>query len=412
MLVKCPECELQVSDKAVSCPHCGYPLVKQEEAPKRRSAKKRMRLPNGFGQIAEIKGRNLRNPFRASVTVGHDEFGHPICKQLKPKAYFATYNEAYAALVEYNQNPYDLSPSITVSELYARWSKEYFKTLKSLSSERTITAAWKYCSSVYNMRAVDIRARHIKGCMEEGTAIVKGEVKHPTPSIKSRIKSVFNLMLDYALEYEIVDRNYARTFEVSKDIIREREKAKRGHVPFTDDEMKKLWDSVSEIDYVDVVLIQCYSGWRPQELGLIELANVDLDNDIIVGGMKTDAGTNRVVPIHSKIKELVKRRYDEASKLGSKYLINCTDVSTHKSRLKMTYEKYNYRFEKIRDRLELNPEHRPHDGRMQFITQAKKYGVDEYAIKYIVGHAINDVTEKVYTKRETAWLKSEIEKIK
>ena len=151
---------------------------------------------------------------------------------------------------------------------------------------------------------------------------------------------------------------------------------------------------------------------KDRRFGLIEISNVDLDNDIMVGGMKTEAGTNRVVPIHSKIKELVKKRYDEAIKLGSKYLINCTDVSTHKSRLKMTYEKYNYRFDKIKERLALNPEHRPHDGRMQFITQAKKYGVDEYAIKYIVGHAINDVTEKVYTKRETAWLKSEIEKIK
>ena len=26
MLVKCPECELQVSDKAPACPHCGYPM--------------------------------------------------------------------------------------------------------------------------------------------------------------------------------------------------------------------------------------------------------------------------------------------------------------------------------------------------------------------------------------------------
>ena len=25
-LIQCPECELQVSDKALSCPHCGYPL--------------------------------------------------------------------------------------------------------------------------------------------------------------------------------------------------------------------------------------------------------------------------------------------------------------------------------------------------------------------------------------------------
>ena len=43
---------------------------------------------------------------------------------------------------------------------------------------------------------------------------------------------------------------------------------------------------------------------------------------------------------------------------------------------------------------------------------AKKYNVDEYAIKYIVGHEISDITEKVYTQRETEWLKSEIEKIK
>ncbi len=412
MLKKCPECDLPVSDKALACPHCGCPLKDGNAVKRRPNNKKHMRLPNGFGQITEIKDRRLRNPYRVRVTVGHDQFGHPICKMLKPQAYFATYNEAYTALVEYNRNPYDLDPSLTVSELYEKWSDEYFRTLKSASSERTITAAWKYCSSVYKMRASDIRARHIKGCMEEGTAIVKGEEKHPTASIKSRIKSIFNLMLDYALEYEIVDKNYARTFDVSKDIIRERDRAKRGHIPFTEEEIRKLWDNVDKIQYIDIVLIQCYTGWRPQELGLIEISNVDLDNDIMVGGMKTEAGTNRVVPIHSKVKELVKKRYDEAIKLGSKYLINCTDVSTHKSRLKMTYEKYNYRFDKIKERLALNPEHRPHDGRMQFITQAKKYGVDEYAIKYIVGHAINDVTEKVYTKRETAWLKSEIEKIK
>ncbi len=409
MLVKCPECELQISDKAASCPHCGYPL-KHTDTNKRRSTKKRMRLPNGFGRIYEIKGKNLRNPFRAMVTVGHDEFGRPIGRPLKPKAYFPTYNEAYAALVEYNKNPYDLSPSITVAELYSKWSKEYFKTLKSSSSERTITAAWKYCSSVYNMRAVDIRARHIKGCMENGTVIVNGEEKHPSAGVKSRIKSVFNLMLDYALEYELVDRNYARTFEVSKDIIKQRDSAKRGHIPFTDEEIQKLWDNVDKIKYVDVVLIQCYSGWRPQELGLIELANVDLQAETMIGGIKTEAGTNRVVPIHSRIKALVEKRYNEAVELGSKYLINCTDGT--KISTMLSYDKYSSRFAKIRERLELNPEHRPHDGRMQFITQAKKYGVDEYAIKYIVGHAINDITEKVYTKRDVQWLKTEIEKIK
>jgi len=94
------------------------------------------------------------------------------------------------------------------------------------------------------------------------------------------------------------------------------------------------------------------------------------------------------------------------------YLINCSDVATHQSNKIMTYDKYQVRFARIRDLLKLNSEHRAHDGRMHFVTMAKKYSVDEYAIKYIVGHAIQDITEKVYTIREIDWLKQEIEKIK
>lgn len=413
MLTKCPECELQVSDKAPSCPHCGYPLqpnVKQRKP--RNKNNKRRRLPNGFGQISEIKNRNLRNPFRAMVTVGKDEKGRPICKPLKPESYFPTYNEAYAALVEYNKNPYDLNPAITMRELYERWTTEYFETLKSKSSIRTITCAWAYCSSIYGMRAMDIRARHIKGCMEEGIAIIKGEERHPTAGVKARIKSMFNLMFDYALEYEIVDRNYARTFNVSEDIIQEKDQSKRGHIPFKDEEIQILWDNVGVKQYVDIVLIQCYSGWRPQELGLLKLENVNLDNWTFIGGMKTAAGTNRTVPIHSKIRDLVKKRYQEALALGSEYLINCTDTNTHRSSIMLTYDKYQKRFEKVIKELKLNPQHRAHDGRKHFVTMAKKFNVDEYAIKYMVGHSINDITEKVYTQRDIEWLKTEIEKIK
>lgn len=411
MLIKCPECELQVSDKAISCPHCGYPL-RNNTIRKHHKTNKRRRLPNGFGQISEIKNQNLRNPWRAMVTVGKSPTGRPICKPLKPQSFFSTYNDAYMALVEYNRNPYDLDDRMTVSELYEKWTNEYFKTLKSDSSARTITSAWAYCSSIYRMRACDIRARHIKGCMDNGVAVIKGEERRPTAGVKSRIKSLFNLMLDYALEYEIVDKNYARTFNVSDDIIKEKEQAKRGHIPFTEGEMQILWDNVHTIQYVDVILIQCYSGWRPQELGLLKLENIDVENWTFTGGMKTEAGTNRIVPIHNKIRPLVRLKYKEAKDLGSEYLINCTDATTHRSNIKFTYDKYQKRFIKIRDTLKLNSQHRAHDGRMHFITMAKKYNVDEYAIKYMVGHSITDITERVYTKREFEWLRSEIAKIK
>ena len=411
MLIKCPECDLHVSDKALSCPHCGYPM-KEESKPRLKRKTKRRRLPNGFGQISEIKGRNLRKPFRAMVTVGKTETGRPICKPLKPESYFETYNDAYAALVEYNRNPYDLAPAITMTELYEKWMEEY-KTKVAESSWKALENAWLYCSEVYTMRAKDLRARHVKKCMEEGTAMIRGKEQGTTASMQAKLKSLFNLMLDYALEYEIVDKNYARTFNLSNETIESIKDRKKEHIPFTDEEIDKLWNSVDELGYVAEILIQCYSGWRPQELSTIRLENVNLEEWTFEGGMKTEAGKDRIVPIHPRIRPLVERKYKEAQELGSEYLLNVREkFAKHKTDTRLTYTRYMKGFSLAVEVLGLNPDHRPHDGRKHFVTKAKKYKMDEYAIKYIIGHAIQDLTERVYTERELEWLHEEIKKIK
>ncbi len=128
--------------------------------------------------------------------------------------------------------------------------------------------------------------------------------------------------------------------------------------------------------------------------------------------MKTKAGKNRIVPIHPAIELFIKKFYDDAIRSGRKYLIECNDSSSHKNNLRLTYDKLSYRFEKLMKDLNLNPLHRPHDGRKTFVTLAKKYHVDEYAIKKIVGHEIADITERIYTERPSGWLREEIEKIK
>ena len=80
--------------------------------------------------------------------------------------------------------------------------------------------------------------------------------------------------------------------------------------------------------------------------------------------------------------------------------------------LPYTVKLFRERRNKIIEVLELNPEHRPHDPRKQFVTICKKYKVDEYTIKRIVGHAIDDITEKIYTDRDKNWLINEVKKIK
>lgn len=180
MLLKCPECELQISDKASSCPHRGYPLSPNMPERKRKNKKSHLRLPNGFGQITELKNPNLRNPYRVMVTIGKTELGKPICKILKPQGYFKTYNEAYQALVEYNKSPYDISSNILMCDLYEKWSAEYFKTLKNESSMRTIKAAWNHCSELYNYQISYIRTRHLKACIDNADV---------SPNMKSRMWS-------------------------------------------------------------------------------------------------------------------------------------------------------------------------------------------------------------------------------
>lgn len=406
MLIKCPECELQVSDKALSCPHCGYPL--KEQSISKSNSKKRMRLPNGFGQISKIKKKNLRNSYRAMVTVGKTPDGKYIRKSLKPQAYFKTYAEAYAALAEYNRNPYDLEPDITVAQLYDMWSDSYFKTLKSDASIRTITCAWAYCSEIQNMRVKDVRARHIKGVIENGQTVEtrgknKGQPKSPTPETKSRMKSLFNMMLDYAVEYELTDKNYARMFELSKDTINELDRSKRSHIIFTEDELQTLWDNVDKVKHADWIVIQCYMGWRPQELATLKLIDVNISNWSMCAGMKTEAGKQRTIPIHSRIQPLVLRNYTDAQNMGSEYLLN--------DKGPITYDKYANRFVKVIQELRLNSDHRPHDPRKTFITRAKKAGMDENALKIMVGHSVRDITESVYTERDLEWLRSDIEKL-
>lgn len=375
-----------------------------------------MKLPNGYGSVTKLSG-NRRKPYIARVTLGwtvDQESGKAIQNRV-PIGTFKTKKEALQALAEYAANPYDIqNENLTLQELYARWTQSYFSTLESESSERTITSAWKYCHAIYGMRAKDVRARHIKGIMEDGYIIRdrgkdKGKKISPTPGVKARIKSLFNLMLDYALEYELVDKNYARTFELSDDIIREREESKRGHIIFQDHEMDILWQNVGKVKFVDWILIQCYMGWRPQELATLELSAVNLEQWYMQAGMKTPSGKQRIVPIHSRIKDLVQRNYDYALELGSTRLFN--DPESRKGGMHITYDKYAGRFDKVIEYLKLNPEHRPHDPRMTFITRAKKAGIDNNAVKAMAGHKIQDITESAYTDRDIEWLRSDLEKM-
>lgn len=405
MLTECPECNNMVSTKAVSCPRCGYPLKETAITHQRSSSKKKhMRLPNGFGRITYLKGRNLRKPYRVMVSTGKDEFGKPIGKLLKPEAYFETYNEAYAALIKYHDNPYEYDSDMTVNELYEKWFEAHKPSVSS-SRQYGIKAAYDYCHDIIGSRFVrDIKAPDIRRLLDKPVKVRSGVVTEASDNVKKNIKYVLSMMFDYAVEYGYADRNVVRDVRTGLPD----QEAENPHISYSKEELEILWKNAGKSLIVDMILVQCYMGWRPNEMCNLLLSNVNMTDYTIKGGSKTKAGKEREVPIHSKIRLLIQSHYNESILSNGTYLFVIGD----KKKRQVTYQILKTRYKECFKELGISDSHRLHDGRKTFVTLAKEAGVDEYAIKLIVGHAISDITERVYTERSVKWLRSEISKIK
>lgn len=371
---------------------------------------------SGEGSIIYDKRR--KKPYRARITIGwelNEETGRS--KQIfKDIGSYKTKGEASRALAEYLKNPYDLSnKDITFSQLYERWYED-FLTEDNISHKYRIKAAYKYCSTLYNKKVREITVLDMKDCIYKGTAIStrgenKGQKQYASPSTKESMKFLFNHLFGYATEARLIERNYAKDFSLDKKVAKEKQINHKEKIPFSDAEMEKLWKSIEFIPFADMIVYACYSGWRPGELVELKIKDVDLNNGFIKGGIKTNAGKNRLVPIHPLIKSIVEKYYNEAIEIGSDFLFNDT---SKKMGIGLSYDQYLTRFNKVMDQLSFRKEITPHYTRHTFITKAKsrQVNMNEYMLKLIVGHNIGDLTEHVYTHRELQDLKEEIELIK
>lgn len=331
-----------------------------------------MRLPNGYGGVVKLSGKR-RKPFQVRLTKGFNNDGKQIFMYL---GYYATKNEALIALAEYNSSPYDIS-QITFSEVFKKWSNEHFKKVSDSAIENYSNAYRKYCKSLYKMKFQEIRLAHLQGIIDNcGMA-------HPTRAV---IKTLFCVLYKYAIKHDLVDKNYAQYVDIGqREGVIKRE-------PFTQEEIDKLFKHVNDIDYTDTVLIMIYTGLRIGELLDMKIKDVHLEDRYMVGGSKTKAGKNRIIPINRKIEPFI-RRYYEKNKYKEYLIINSLGRP-------MTYS--NYRREKwdnIMEKLQFKGNHKPHDARHTFASLMDTAGANKLCIKRIIGHSSQDLTEDVYTHK-------------
>ncbi len=247
-----------------------------------------MRMPSGYGSIIKLKG-NRRRPYQVRLTKEFTDEGKQIYMYL---GYFEKKEQAMIALSEYQSSPYDITrETITFEEVYKKMTKEHFPRVSDSAIENYSNCFRKYCKSLYKTRFKDIRLTHLQGVIDDSG------MAHPT---RAMIKTLFRLMFKFAMKNDIVDKDYSQYVDVGK------REGKINRTPFTQEEIQKLFDNVDKLEFVDTVLIMIFTGLRVGEMLDIKIENVHLDEGYMVGGFKTEAGRNRIIPINSKIEPLSK----------------------------------------------------------------------------------------------------------
>lgn len=345
-----------------------------------------MKNPNGYGSVFKLSGKR-RKPFGVRVTSGWDNNGKQLYKYV---GYYTTRAEAMIALAEYNKNPFDLDAGkLTFHELYERYSAEKYPKI-SRSSINGYKAAYNACNSLYNMRFADIRKSHLQTVIDT--------CNKPYGIIR-KLKVLFNQLYKYAMENDLVEKDYAAFVEITH---LKNTKSTNPRVPFSKKEIDLLWANVHSNEYFEIILMLIYNGLRISEFLDLRKEHVNLDDqyfDII--DSKTEAGI-RKVPIADKVLPYYKKWY---SKNDCEYLLSTVE-GDH-----LQYRNYlDAYWRPVLEEIGLN--HKPHDTRHTAVSLLKDAGVDKVLIKKIVGHKRGmDITDRVYTHFDIVQLVDAINRI-
>ena len=382
-----------------------------------------MKNPNGYGQIIKLSGKR-RKPYAVRLSAGYKEFfvmpntadtilladkihakyraksndymaeasdstkellmqkgiqyRHHFVRQYKYLEYFAKSKDAQMYLAKMNQGEtmkehVSITSEPSFKDVYTMYI-QFAKSLKKKPSDTTLLS-WKcgfnLWSDVHDIRFRSITTQQLQDCLTKHSNLSKTSV--------GKMITVIKKMYKYAMANQIV------ATDLSPYLFAEHSDDKKYiHTVFTDDEITKLWNTNTEA--AKVVLMLIYTGMRCSEFLQLETANIHPEERYMIGGMKTEAGRNRVIPIHKRIQPILKEFYDK----NNKYLYPNSIGGYY------DYQRFrDYKWTPFMKELGMN--HYTHDCRHTCATKLEAAGISLYHRKLILGHSIKDLTDGTYT---------------
>lgn len=256
--MQCRKCKAEIADDSVYCPYCGTKQAKEK--------RKALKRANGTGTVYKLQGRRKR-PWVAAkgkVILGYYETKTAALEML---------GRATDMIISDRYN-------YTFEQVFNEWKVIHYKGVTQNAAD-IYDKSFKVFSSLHKRRFRDLRTSDFQKIIDSERDDGKSY------SILAKRKQLITQLSTWAVREEIITTNFATYVKLPKEEKKEKE-------IFSDEDIKVLESDGSEA--AKVVLMLIYTGMRIGELFNLPLS--DYHGNYVIGGEKTDAGRNRVIPIN------------------------------------------------------------------------------------------------------------------
>ncbi|MBD5169357.1 MAG: tyrosine-type recombinase/integrase [Oscillibacter sp.] len=332
-----------------------------------------MKRANGTGSVVKLSG-NRRRPYAVKVS-GRNSYGHVIQKII---SYHERSVDAQKALEEYTKaQAAGKAPAVdkldmTVGDVFEGWKAREYRKLKP-ASITSHNAAWNRRISRY----ADRKMRSMT--LDEWQSILdEDEDEGRSQSLINNDAILIKALYSYSMERDIVGKDYSAYLDIPSV------SAKHPRDALNDFQVAQLAKLAADgVPWADTALMLCYTGFRISEfLSLTRFSYHPEEGGYLQGGTKTDAGKNRIVPVHPKIRPLLNAWLAK----GGDTII--CDEDGHA----ISPEQYREYFKELMERIGA-PEATPHWCRHTFATRLHSASADPLTVKWLLGHSTKaDIT--------------------
>lgn len=352
---------------------------------------------NGQGTAYKRKGQST---WTASVVVGWrppaKEGGHPIPVK-RTKAGFATKKEALA-YCESLRHAETKRERRTLQQVYDEWSEKYQSRIVS-STMAGYLAAYKHFAPLHARDVASIAAQDLQDCMD---ACPAGKRTH------QQMKVVSGLLWAYAFDKNYLDRDVTKNLYTGKGQSQQRD-------PLTPEEVQVIRSAIGSEPFADYVYALCYLGFRPGEFLALKKSDLRSENGLfyLIGGSKTEAGTDRRVPVPKAIESIISARLNTVGTdlLFPQYCYNRKHEFTGYKQMRDQYFREAI-FKPLMARLGIAEGKVPYCARHTYSDKLKGAAGDDKTKAAIMGHTDYSFTKRRYQSTTLDDIKQVAESIK